>query len=200
MLVLIDNFDSFTHNLVQYFQVLGQDVKVIRNNAISVVECLDLNPDLVVISPGPGTPSQSGISKPLITACAGRVPLLGICLGMQAIAEVFGGETVRGSYPIHGKTSKIYHKNDGVFSNIPQGFQATRYHSLVVPAHTLPSSLEVTAKSEDGVIMGLRHRHHLIEGVQFHPESILTECGFDLLRNFINYSTHSNVTRGAKYV
>ncbi len=200
MLVLIDNFDSFTYNLVQYFQILGVEVKVIRNNAISVVDCLNLNPDQIVISPGPGTPSNAGITKPLITACMGRIPVLGICLGMQAIAEVFGGHTVRGAFPIHGKTSEIQHTSKGVFYDLPQGFHATRYHSLVVSEETLPSCLETTAYSADRVIMGLRHRHHLIEGIQFHPESILTKPGLALLKNFINDSNEYISTKGAEYV
>ncbi len=185
MLLLIDNFDSFTYNLVQYFRVLGEEVRVIRNDALTVPDCFALNPSCIVISPGPGNPQNAGISKQLIEASAGRVPLFGVCLGMQSIAEVFGGITVRGAFPVHGKTCQIFHDEKGVFKGIEQGFLATRYHSLVVPEDFLPDCLHVTARSGDGVVMGLRHRDYQIEGVQFHPESVLCPEGIKLLNNFL---------------
>lgn len=188
MLLLIDNFDSFTYNLKQYFQMLGADVKVIRNDALTVTQCLELHPSRVVISPGPGTPADAGISKNLIRACCGKIPLFGVCLGMQAIAEVFGGRVIRSDQPTHGKTSAIKHQGCGVFRNLPDNFQATRYHSLIVERTTLPKSLQISAETAKGEIMGLYHRDFLVEGVQFHPESILTEGGLKLLENFLYYS------------
>lgn len=185
MLLLIDNFDSFTYNLVQSFERLGVDVVIKRNDALTVEQCLTLKPAAIVVGPGPGTPSQAGISNALIHASAGRIPLLGVCLGHQGIAEVFGGDVVRAKYPMHGKLSQIHHNNTGMFKGLPQGFSATRYHSLVVKRETLPACLEVTAETAEGEIMGLRHRDYRIEGVQFHPESVLTECGDLLLENFI---------------
>lgn len=200
MLILLDNFDSFTYNLVQYFQILGEEVKVVRNNALSVEQCLKLKPKHIVIGPGPGSPDQAGITKPLIQACAGHVPILGICLGMQAIAEVFGGNIQKDPQPMHGKTSEIFHQKTGVFKNLTQGFLATRYHSLIVCNDTLPKELEVSARSKDGTIMGLRHTHYPIEGVQFHPESILTKPGLALLKNFINDPVEYITMKGARYV
>lgn len=184
MLLLIDNHDSFTYNLVQAFQMLNQEVQVVRNLALSVKECEGLNPSLIVISPGPGNPSQSGISIPLMRHYAGRVPILGVCLGHQCLAELHGGKVIRANYPMHGKTSAIFHRDLGVFCGIPNGFKATRYHSLIVERATLPECLEITAETAEGEIMGLRHKTYDLEGVQFHPESVLTEHGLSLLKNF----------------
>lgn len=200
MLLLIDNFDSFTHNLVQYFHILGEDVEVVRNNSITADECLQFNPDYIVLSPGPGTPAQSGVTKEVIRLCAGKIPILGVCLGMQAIAETYGGKVVPSGRPIHGKTSSIYHNNEGIFLGIPQEFAATRYHSLIVENDSLPSCLEATAHSSDGQIMGLRHRELPVEGVQFHPESILTKAGLAILQNFLDYSIENLKLEGANYV
>lgn len=187
MLLLIDNFDSFTYNLVQVFQKSGIDVTVVRNNAITVQECRKLNPDYLVIGPGPGTPLDSGISTPLIKDLAGQIPILGICLGHQCIAELFGATIKRSDFgPIHGKTSQIYHNNSGLFKDIPQGFNATRYHSLVVDRNTLSNSLEITAETQEGEIMGISHRELSIEGVQFHPESILTLEGEKMLQSYLS--------------
>lgn len=185
MLLFIDNFDSFTYNLVQYFEILGIETCVIRAQSKSLPECLALSPQYVVIGPGPGTPSQALLSKQLIISCAGKIPLLGICLGHQALAECYGGVVRRAQVPMHGKTSPIFHDSRGVFLGIPQGFSATRYHSLIVEEKSLPSCLEVTAKTEREEIMGLRHRTFLQESVQFHPESVLTEHGMTLLQNFL---------------
>jgi len=190
MLLMIDNYDSFTFNLVQYLGELGVEVRVFRNDGISLEEIAELAPTHIVISPGPCTPDQAGISVPLIRAFAGRIPILGVCLGHQAIGQAFGGSIVRARQVMHGKTSLIHHGEQGVFAGLQVPFQATRYHSLVVEEAGLPQSLEVTAwtRKEDGTrdeIMGIRHRAHPIQGVQFHPESILTRQGHDLLRNFI---------------
>lgn len=186
MLLFIDNFDSFTYNLVQYFQILGIETYVVRGQSKPVHECLALCPRYVVIGPGPGTPAQAILSKELIAACAEKTPLLGVCLGHQALAEFYGGVVKRAYAPMHGKTSAIFHQNSGIFQRLPQGFAATRYHSLIVEEATLPSCLEVTARADTHEIMGLRHRHFSQESVQFHPESILTEHGFSLLRNFLD--------------
>jgi anthranilate synthase component 2 len=190
MLLMIDNYDSFTYNLVQYLGELGVDVRVVRNDEISVADALALRPERIVISPGPCTPSEAGISVELIRAAAGKVPLLGVCLGHQSIGQAFGGKVVKARAVMHGKTSEIHHANEGVFRGLAQPFEATRYHSLVVEQTSLPAELEVTAWTEtaDGErdeIMGIRHRELPIEGVQFHPESILTQHGHDLLRNFL---------------
>mgnify|MGYP005846131891 FL=1 len=185
MILLIDNYDSFTYNLYQYLTELGADVLVRRNDAITVAEAAALAPDGIVISPGPCTPREAGVSVPLIRELAGVVPILGVCLGHQAIAEAFGGRVVRAPSLMHGKTSLIYHDGRGVFSGLPCPFVATRYHSLIAEEASLPAGLEISARSEDGLIMGLRHRSGLVEGVQFHPESILTEVGKDLLSNFL---------------
>jgi anthranilate synthase component 2 len=190
MLLMIDNYDSFTYNLVQYLGELGVDVRVVRNDEISVADALALRPERIVISPGPCTPSEAGISVELIRAAAGKVPLLGVCLGHQSIGQAFGGKVVKARAVMHGKTSEIHHANEGVFRGLAQPFEATRYHSLVVEQTSLPAELEVTAWTEtaDGErdeIMGMRHRELPIEGVQFHPESILTQHGHDLLRNFL---------------
>ncbi|MBK8970672.1 MAG: aminodeoxychorismate/anthranilate synthase component II [Hahellaceae bacterium] len=190
MLVMIDNYDSFTYNVVQYLGELGADVQVFRNDEISVEELAKLKPERLVISPGPCTPNEAGISIASIKAFAGQIPILGICLGHQSIGQAFGGHIIRAGQVMHGKTSQIVHKGIGVFANIPSPYRATRYHSLVIDKTRLPDCLEVTAWTEnaDGSveeIMGVRHRELQIEGVQFHPESILTEHGHTLLRNFL---------------
>jgi para-aminobenzoate synthetase component II len=185
VLVLIDNYDSFTFNLVQYLGELGQEVRVVRNDQITVDEVLALTPSHVVISPGPCTPDQAGISLAAIRRCAGVLPILGVCLGHQAIGQAFGGKVVRAREVVHGKTSKVFHDERGVFAGLPNPFEATRYHSLVVERSSLPDCLEITAKTWDEEIMGLRHRSLPVEGVQFHPESFLTAVGKDLLRNFL---------------
>lgn len=182
---MIDNYDSFTYNLVQYFGELGADVRVYRNDKITLPEIEKLRPDQIVISPGPCTPAEAGISKSVIEHFAGKVPILGVCLGHQAIGEVFGGEVVRAPYLMHGKTSQIFHDGKTLFQGLDNPFTATRYHSLIVKKETLPDALEVSAWTEDGLIMGLRHKKYLVEGVQFHPESIMTLAGHDLLRNFL---------------
>ncbi len=191
MLLMIDNYDSFTYNLVQYLGELGADVVVHRNDQISVPEIEQLAPDKIVISPGPCTPNEAGVSIDTIKTFAGRVPILGVCLGHQSIGQAFGGRIGHASAIMHGKTSMIHHKDAGVFHGLPQPFEATRYHSLVIEQDSLPDCLEVTAWTQDDggavdEIMGVRHSSMPIEGVQFHPESILTGCGHDLLRNFLN--------------
>jgi len=185
MLLMIDNYDSFTYNLVQYFGELDQDVRVYRNDQITLDEIAELRPDRVVISPGPCTPKEAGISIELIKRFAGRFPILGVCLGHQAIGEAFGGEVVRAPRLMHGKTSMIHHDGKTIFKSLPNPFEATRYHSLVVKRETLPPVLKISAETQEGEIMGLRHLNFPIEGVQFHPESILTKVGMDLLRNFL---------------
>jgi anthranilate synthase component 2 len=185
MLLMIDNYDSFTYNLVQYLGELGADVRVARNDAVTLEEIETLQPTQIVISPGPCTPSEAGISVALIERFAGEIPILGVCLGHQAIGQAFGGRIVRAQRVMHGKLSSIAHDGRGVFAGIPTPFEATRYHSLAIEAESLPTSLEVTARTEDGEIMGVRHRRHAVEGVQFHPEAILTEHGKRLLANFL---------------
>lgn len=185
MLLMVDNYDSFTYNLVQYFGELGEAMKVARNDEISLEDVERLAPKGIVISPGPCTPNEAGISLPLIERFAGKVPILGVCLGHQAIGQAFGGRVIHARQLMHGKVSAIHHSGVGVFRGLPSPFNATRYHSLAVERSTLPSTLEVTAWTDDGEIMGLRHRTLAIEGVQFHPESILTEHGHALLRNFV---------------
>lgn len=186
MLLMIDNYDSFTYNLVQYVMELGSEVKVVRNDAITLAEIEALNPSHLVISPGPGKPAEAGISLDVIRRFGGKIPLLGVCLGHQSLAEVFGGTIVRAPMLMHGKTSPIHHEGEGVFEGLPRPFEATRYHSLIVERDSLPDCLEVTAWTEDGLIMGLRHKTlPRLQGVQFHPESIMTEGGHDLLRNFL---------------
>jgi len=189
-LVMIDNYDSFTYNLVQYFAELGADVHVVRNDQVSIDDVVAMQADKLVISPGPCTPTQAGISVDLIKQMAGVVPILGVCLGHQSIGEVFGGKVVHAKQIMHGKTSDMYHNNSGVFTGLSNPFKATRYHSLVLEKDSLPDCLEITAwtETEQGEvdeIMGIKHRELAIEGVQFHPESILTEHGHDLLRNFL---------------
>jgi len=185
MLLMIDNYDSFTYNLVQYLGELGEDVNVYRNDAITLEQIAAWRPQRIVISPGPCTPSQAGISVPLIRRFAGEIPILGVCLGHQAIGEAFGGRVVRAQRVMHGKLSHVSHAGAGVFAGLPTPLSATRYHSLAIERASLPPSLEITAESEDGEIMGVRHRDLAVEGVQFHPEAILTEQGHALLRNFI---------------
>ncbi len=191
MVLMIDNYDSFTYNLVQYLGELGVDVRVFRNDEIDIGEIEALAPDHIVISPGPCTPNEAGISMEAIKVFAGSIPILGVCLGHQSIAQALGGRIVRAQHVMHGKTSMIHHRGEGVFHGLPSPFEATRYHSLVIEKDSLPGSLVVTAwtEREDGgmdEIMGIRHQSYVLEGVQFHPESILTRHGHDLLRNFLN--------------
>jgi len=185
MLLMIDNYDSFTYNLVQYFGELGQDLKVFRNNKITLAEIEQMNPDRIVISPGPCTPKEAGISIDVIKRFTGKIPILGVCLGHQAIGDAFGGDVIRAPYLMHGKTSMIHHDGRTIFAGLPNPFKATRYHSLIIKRETMPAVLEISAWTEDGVVMGVRHKQHKLEGVQFHPESILTAEGKDLLRNFL---------------
>ncbi|HSH71798.1 MAG TPA: aminodeoxychorismate/anthranilate synthase component II [Methylophilaceae bacterium] len=185
MLLMIDNYDSFTYNLVQYLGELGQEVEVYRNDEIDLAKIESLKPRHIVISPGPCTPNEAGISVPLIKEFAGKIPLLGVCLGHQSIGQAFGGNIIHAKQLMHGKTSQVSHTNVGVFKGLPNPFTATRYHSLVIERETIPDCLEITAWTEDGEIMGVRHKTLPIEGVQFHPESILTEYGHELLDNFL---------------
>ena len=185
MLLMIDNYDSFTYNLVQYFGELGQEVVVYRNDEITLEQIAALRPRQIVISPGPCTPNEAGVSVPLIKRFAGSVPILGVCLGHQSIGQAFGGKIVHAGQVMHGKTSAIQHRGGGVFRNLPNPFQATRYHSLVIERASVPDCLDITAWTDDGEIMGVRHKSLRVEGVQFHPESILTENGHALLANFL---------------
>jgi anthranilate synthase/aminodeoxychorismate synthase-like glutamine amidotransferase len=185
MILVLDNYDSFTYNLVQYLGELGAEVKVLRNDEASVDEVVRMRPERIVISPGPCTPNEAGISLELIRRLSGKLPILGVCLGHQAIGQAFGGKVVHAQRVMHGKVSQIHHDGRGVFAGIPQDFTATRYHSLAVERDSLPAMLEVSAHSEDGEIMGLRHREMAVEGVQFHPEALLTEHGHQLLENFL---------------
>ena len=186
MILLVDNYDSFTYNLYQYLGELGAETRVIRNDELSADDAMATHPERIVISPGPGTPDQSGITLELIRRAAGHVPLLGVCLGHQALGQAFGGRVVRAPRLMHGKTSEVRHDGRTVFAGLPDPFTATRYHSLIVAKESVPDCLEVSAWTEDGVVMGLRHRSHPLEGVQFHPESILTSAGKNLLRNFLD--------------
>ncbi len=185
MLLIIDNYDSFTYNLVQYFGELGAEMRVFRNDALTVEEVVALKPERICISPGPCTPNEAGISCALIAALGATTPILGVCLGHQSIGQVYGGEVVRADRLMHGKTSPIHHHGSGVFAGMPNPFEATRYHSLIVRRETLPGCLEITAWTEEGEIMGLQHRQHPVHGVQFHPESILTHDGKRMLKNFL---------------
>lgn len=187
MIIMIDNYDSFTYNLVQYFGELGEKLLVFRNDKITVQQIKKFKPSHIVISPGPGRPKDAGISKEVIKEFMGKVPILGVCLGHQAIAEVFGGKIVRAKRLMHGKTSLIYHNLKTIFKNIPNPFEATRYHSLIVERKGLPSCLEIIAETRQKEIMAIKHKKYPVFGVQFHPESILTEVGKDILRNFLNY-------------
>ena len=185
MLLMIDNYDSFTYNLVQYFGELGQDVRVHRNDEITVEDIEHLQPDHIVVSPGPCTPNEAGISVATIQRFAGRIPILGVCLGHQSIGKAFGGQIIRAKQLMHGKTSPVHHNNTSVFRGLPNPFTATRYHSLVIERESIPECLEITAWTDDGEIMGVRHKTLAVEGVQFHPESILTEHGHAMLGNFV---------------
>ncbi len=192
--LVIDNYDSFVYNLVQYLGELGAEPIVVRNDERSLHALVGLAPDAVLISPGPGTPDDAGVSNDVITAFAGQVPVLGVCLGHQCIGQVYGGEVVRAPQVMHGKTSLIRHNDTGVFAGLPQPLEATRYHSLVVDRRSVPACLEITAETDDGIVMGLRHREMAVEGVQFHPESILTVGGHDLLRNFLRQAAGASVS------
>ncbi len=185
MLLVIDNYDSFTYNLVQYLGELGQDIGVYRNDKITLKEIESLKPEKIVISPGPCTPKEAGISVDLIKQFAGKIPILGVCLGHQSIGYALGGEIIHAKKLMHGKTSMINHDGKTIFKNLPNPFEATRYHSLVIERESIPDELEISAETDDGEIMGVRHKEYIIEGVQFHPESILTKVGKDLLRNFL---------------
>ena len=187
MLLLIDNYDSFTYNLYQYLAELGAEITVCRNDQVTLDEIEAMRPDAIVISPGPCTPNEAGLSCQIIATFGARIPTLGVCLGHQAVGQVYGGNVVRAPEPMHGKTTLMYHQGQGVFQHLPIPFEANRYHSLIVERSTLPDELEITAETADGLIMGLRHRTYPVEGVQFHPESILTPVGKDLLRNFLAY-------------
>lgn len=184
-MLVIDNYDSFVFNLVQYLGELGAEPLVHRNDELTVAEIEALEPDAILLSPGPGRPEDAGVMPAVIEALSGRIPILGVCLGHQAIGQAFGASVVRAAELMHGKTSFVHHDGRGVLAGLPDPFEATRYHSLVVDPATIPAELEVTARTADGTVMGLRHRHHLTEGVQFHPESILTVGGHQLLRNFL---------------
>ena len=186
MLLMIDNYDSFTYNLVQYLSEIGQEVKVYRNDKITIEEVNKLNPKYIVISPGPCTPTEAGISLELINSFKGKVPILGVCLGHQSIGQAFGGKIIHAQTIMHGKTSQIFHENTGVFNGIKSPFTATRYHSLVIDKKSLPDCFDITAWTDDNEIMGIKHKDLPIEGVQFHPESILSEYGHDLLKNFLD--------------
>ncbi len=197
MLLIIDNYDSFTYNLVQYFGELGADVLVKRNDEITLAEIEALKPEAIVISPGPCTPKEAGISNEVIAKIGPKLPILGVCLGHQCIGHVYGGAVVRAGRLMHGKTSPILHDNTGVFAKLPSPFEATRYHSLIIDPPTVPETLIVNARTEEGEIMGVRHRDYPIHGVQFHPESILTRHGKDLLKNFLGISSDYHAKKKA---
>ncbi len=192
MILLIDNYDSFTYNLFHFLGELGEEVIVARNDKISAADALKLRPDSIVLSPGPCDPDKAGICLELIRTAAGRIPILGVCLGHQAIGQAFGGRVVRAPLPMHGKLSRIHHTGASVFNGLPDDFAATRYHSLVIERATLPDELEITAETDDGIIMGVVHKRYPVHGVQFHPESIASEHGHALLRNFLNLARQSN--------
>lgn len=185
MILLVDNYDSFTYNLAQYLGQMGQELEVRRNDQITLDEIEELKPERIVISPGPCTPAEAGVSVPLIERFGGDIPILGVCLGHQSIGAAFGGQVIRAKEVMHGKTSTIHHDSKTIFRGLPQDFLATRYHSLIVERESLPEALEISAETSDGTIMGLRHKKLKVEGVQFHPESVLTEAGFRLLENFL---------------
>ncbi|MCH4026665.1 MAG: aminodeoxychorismate/anthranilate synthase component II [Acetobacter fabarum] len=188
MILLIDNYDSFTFNLVHYLGELGEECDVRRNDTLSVAEAMALAPDAIVLSPGPCSPNEAGICCDLIAAAAGKIPVFGVCLGHQSIGQVFGAQVVRSPTPMHGKISPVFHNGTDVFEGLPSPFNATRYHSLTLEPSSIPDDLEVTAWTTDGVVMGVRHKQHPISGVQFHPESIASEHGHDLLRNFLTHA------------
>jgi anthranilate synthase/aminodeoxychorismate synthase-like glutamine amidotransferase len=185
-ILMIDNYDSFTFNLVQYLGILGENIIVRRNDKITLDDIIKMSPSKIVISPGPGRPENAGMSKEIIKRFYKEIPILGVCLGHQCIGEVFGAEVVNSGVVIHGKTSKIYHDGKGIFDGIKNPFEAARYHSLILKKDTIPSELEVTARTEDGIVMGVRHKNYRLEGIQFHPESFLTPVGLEILKNFIN--------------
>jgi para-aminobenzoate synthetase component 2 len=189
MILVIDNYDSFTYNLVQYLGELGGEIEVRRNDHITLDEIEALEPERILLSPGPCTPEEAGVCVPLIRRFAGRFPILGVCLGHQSIGAAFGGDVVRNDRIMHGKTSLIHHTNQGVFAGLPDPFLATRYHSLVIKRDTMPDCLEITAETEEGEVMGVRHKKFAVEGVQFHPESALTACGKEMIRNFLAMKT-----------
>lgn len=191
MILMIDNYDSFTYNLVQYIGELGVEVKVARNDELTIDIIEQLNPQVIVVSPGPCTPNEAGISLEVITHFAGKIPILGVCLGHQSIGQAFGGKVIRAERLMHGKTSPVFHDGKGVNADMPNPFRATRYHSLLVERESLPNCLEVTSWTEEGEIMGLRHKEFAVEGVQYHPESIMTEEGKKLIRNFIEKYSHA---------
>ena len=188
MVIIIDNYDSFVYNLVQYLGELDRETAVYRNDQVTMAEIESLRPSHIIISPGPCTPLEAGISNDIIWRFAGRVPILGVCLGHQCIGYVYGGQIVHADVPTHGRSSPVYHDGRTVYQNLPNPFEAGRYHSLVVKRDTLPSALALTAETDDGVVMGIRHKDYVVEGVQFHPESIMTDAGHDVLRNFLNFS------------
>jgi anthranilate synthase/aminodeoxychorismate synthase-like glutamine amidotransferase len=188
MILVIDNYDSFVYNLVQYLGELGWQSAVYRNDRVTLDEIENLSPSHIIISPGPCTPLEAGISNDIIWRFSGRIPILGVCLGHQCIGYVYGGQVARAALPTHGKSSMVHHDGRTIYRNLPNPFEAGRYHSLTVKRETLPSSLALTAETDDGVIMGIRHRDYVVEGVQFHPESIMTDTGHDVLRNFLNFS------------
>jgi anthranilate synthase/aminodeoxychorismate synthase-like glutamine amidotransferase len=185
MLLLLDNYDSFTYNLYQYLSELGAEVEVYRNDQLTIQDIEQMKPAYIVVSPGPCTPNEAGLSCKIIEHFGPSIPTLGVCLGHQSIGQVYGGRIIRAPEPMHGKTSRMHHQGKGVFKGLPEPFEAIRYHSLIVEDCSLPAELEITARTEDGLIMGLKHRSHPVEGVQFHPESIMTTVGKDLLRNFL---------------
>jgi len=189
MVIVIDNYDSFVYNLAQYLGELGWEPMVYRNDQITLAQIESLNPSHIIISPGPCTPLEAGMSNDIIRHFAGKIPILGVCLGCQCIGYVYGGQIVRAAVPTHGKSSLVYHDGRTIYKSLPNPFEAGRYHSLVLKCDIVPSMLELTAKSGGGVIMGIRHKEYVVEGVQFHPESIMTEVGHDVLRNFLNYSS-----------
>jgi para-aminobenzoate synthetase component 2 len=187
MVIVIDNYDSFVYNLVQYLGELDLESVVYRNDQVTLTQIERLSPSHIIISPGPCTPLEAGISNDIIWRFSGRIPILGVCLGHQCIGYVFGGQVIRAAVPTHGKSSLVYHDSKTVYQNLPNPFEAGRYHSLVVERNSIPSSLAVTAETDDGVVMGIRHKDYVVEGVQFHPESIMTDTGHDILRNFLNF-------------
>ncbi|EUJ45688.1 anthranilate synthase component II [Listeria riparia] len=191
MILLIDNYDSFTYNLYQYLLELGKEVKIVKNNQITLAEVCEINPESIVISPGPGTPDEAGMSLAIIREFSGKIPILGICLGHQAIVQAFGGEIVRAPEPVHGKVSTILTNQKGVFNNLNAHFSVARYHSLIAAESNFPTALEITAKTADDLIMAVRHREFLVEGVQFHPEAILSEYGHEILGNFVKLTERS---------